>query len=58
MAFGCMLLATWCTGKDIPACLRREIQTNTPNVGAVEQQTQMAESMVTRNAQLAEESIK
>ena len=39
-----------------PVC--REIQTNTPNVGVVQQQTQMAESMVTRNAQLAEESIR
>ena len=29
-----------------------------PNVNAVQQQTQMAESMVSRNAALAEESIR
>ncbi len=31
---------------------------NIPNVNAVQQQTQMAESMVSRNAALAEESIR
>lgn len=38
-------------------CLR-ENQMNMPNVNAVQQQTQMAESMVSRNAVLAEESIR
>lgn len=36
----------------------RETQMNIPNVNAVQQQTQMAESMVSRNAVLAEESIR
>ena len=36
----------------------RATQANIPNVNAVEQQTQMAESMVSRNAALAEESIR
>ena len=36
----------------------RAVQTNVPNVGAVEQQTEMAESMVSRNAALAEQAIK
>lgn len=38
--------------------LSRETQMNIPNVNAVQQQTQMAESMVSRNALLAEESIR
>jgi len=36
----------------------RETQMSIPNVNAVQQQTQMAESMVSRNAALAEESIR
>ena len=36
----------------------RATQANIPNVTVVQQQTQMAESMVSRNAALAEESIR
>lgn len=42
----------------ITLCMCRSTQANLPNVGAVEQQTQMAESMVARNAALADESIR
>lgn len=44
--------------KLITSGLLRETQMNIPNVNAVQQQTQMAESMVSRNAALAEESIR
>ncbi len=44
--------------KFIASGFLRETQMNIPNVNAVQQQTQMAESMVSRNAVLAEESIR